>query len=301
MESVLLKYPVVSIYGELLVDSGTLLTSENIKSYIPENKNDYKKDKILSYKDIKKDLINNVNKFPYNKIITDKEKFSSVLSLMESVSLPLPILESLYYFKDNDYPTYIHFLMVFTLTSLLAQEIINDEEFLLKNITAGSTHDIGKISIPKEILQKSTPLTKSEKNVLKQHTIAGYFLLNYYYKNNEPHIADIAKDHHERKDCSGYPFKIQTDNDDFTDIIVICDIFDALISSRPYRPVPYDIRSAVEEITELAVHEKINWKVIKALVNFLRKSDIDYTDCEVSLEKRGETPEYNLYGIFSDS
>lgn len=300
MESVLLKYPVIAIDGKVLVESGTILTSENIHSFLSDNKNHYKNEKILSFKTIKDDLINNINKYPYNKIISDKKKFEYVISLMESVSLPIPVLESLYYFKDNDYHTYIHFLMVFTLTSLLANEIISDKKFLQKNITAGSTHDIGKICIPKEILQKSTPLTKLEKSYLKQHTIAGYFLLNYYYNNKYSHIANIAKDHHERKDSSGYPFKIETKNSDLDDIVIICDIFDALISSRPYRPVPYDIRSAIEEITELAENEKINWKVIKALVNLLRKNKLNFEDCEISSEKRGKSPEHNLYGIFSE-
>lgn len=299
MESVLLKYPVVTIDGKVLVESGTVLTPDNIHSFLSENKNHYKKEKILSFKTIKDDLINNINEYPYNNIITDKDKFEYVINIMGSVSLPIPVLESLYFFKDNDYHTYIHFLMVFTLTSLLANEIISDKKFLHDNITAGSTHDIGKICIPKEIIQKATPLTKLEKSYLKQHTISGFFLLNYYYGNEYSHLANIAKDHHERKDSSGYPFKIKTNNNDLADIVIICDIFDALISSRPYRPVPYDIRSAVEEITDLAENEKINWKVIKALVNFLRKNKLDFEDCEVSREKRGEAPEHNLYGIFS--
>lgn len=300
MESVLLKYPVVTIDGKVLVESGTVLTSENINSFLSDNNNCHKTEKILSFKTIKDDLLQNINKDPYNSIITDKEKFNYVISIMESISLPVPVLESLYYFKDNDHHTYIHFLMVFTLTSLLANEIISDKKFLHVNITAGSTHDIGKICIPKEILQKSTPLTKLEKSYLKQHTISGYFLLNYYYGNKYSHIANIARDHHERKDCSGYPFKIKTDNSDLTDIVVICDIFDALISSRPYRPVPYDVRSAVEEITDLAVDKKINWKIIKALVSFLRKNKRHFEECDISREKRGKPPEHNLYGIFSE-
>ena len=78
MESVLLKYPVVTIDGKVLVESGTVLTSKNIQSFLSDNKNHYKKEKILSFKTIKDDLIHNINKYPYNIIISDKHHCNCV-------------------------------------------------------------------------------------------------------------------------------------------------------------------------------------------------------------------------------
>lgn len=298
MDSITLKYPVISIYGERLVDAGTIITKESIDSFIPENNTKYKYLNFLKYKEIKNDIIKNINLYPYTDIFTDTDKKNSVLTLMEIVNLPLPVIESVYWFKSNDYYTYRHFLMVLTLTTLLSMEIINEQSLLEKSITAGSTHDIGKICIPDSILKKTVPLTKTEKNDLKQHTVAGYILLTYYYNNTCHHIATAARDHHERRDGSGYPFKSK-EISELSDIIVVSDIFDALISSRPYRPTPYDIRTALEEITDLAVKKKLNWSIVQALVNILRNSDSHYSECEVSLEKRGIPPEDNLYGIYS--
>lgn len=300
MESVILEYPVVSVYGDKLVDSGVELTIDNIHQIIPVNKTIFDRNHFLKIRSVKDDIITNLSSNPYHSLLWN-EDFDDFIGLMEKVVLPDPVIESILYFRENDYSTYTHFLMVFVLTSLLSKNIISDEAELLKSISAGSTHDIGKIAIPKSILQKSSPLKKKEKEYLKQHTLYGYILLTYYFNGREPHIADIARDHHERIDGSGYPFKRKTDQTDTNDIVIICDIFDALISSRPYRPEPYSIRSAIEEITELAVLNKVNWKVIKALVNILRKNETDYTTCEVSLEKRCSGPDFNYYGVYAES
>ena len=300
MESIILEYPVITIYGEVLVEAGTHIEYDKIYDYIPENSNFFEKINFLNFRNIKTDIISNLSKHPYDEIFSSYNIYS-LINLMESVILPVPVIESLYYFRENDYHTYTHFLMVFTLTTLLSKEIISDKNLLIKSITAGSTHDIGKICIPLHILKKSSPLTKLEKNYLKQHTVYGYILLCYYFNNKDNHIAEISRDHHERMDGSGYPFKRKMVKNDIKDIVVICDIFDALVSSRPYRPEPYSVRSAIEEITEMAVSQKINWKVIKALVNFLRKNKSHYSECKVSLEKRCKGPDLNFYGVYEEN
>jgi HD-GYP domain-containing protein (c-di-GMP phosphodiesterase class II) len=84
------------------------------------------------------------------------------------------------------------------------------------------------------------------------------------------------------------------------EIVVACDVYDALISPRPYRRVSYDNRTALEEITEMANQGKIDWKIVKALVAHNRKGKPPAHECAVSIEKRGNPPEGNLYGILID-
>ena len=106
----------------------------------------------------------------------------------------------------------------------------------------------------------------------------------------------VARDHHERKDGSGYPFCEQL-SDDLVEIVAVSDVYDALISSRVYRPISYDNRSALEEITKMAEQGRIGWPVVRALVAHNRRDKPNPDNISVSLEKRGTPPVGNVYGI----
>ena len=81
------------------------------------------------------------------------------------------------------------------------------------------------------------------------------------------------------------------------EIVTVSDVYDALISSRPYRPIAYDNRTALEEITAMAERNEIGWNVVRALVARNRKSKPHHNECEVSVEKRGTSPPGNVYGV----
>jgi HD-GYP domain-containing protein (c-di-GMP phosphodiesterase class II) len=81
------------------------------------------------------------------------------------------------------------------------------------------------------------------------------------------------------------------------EIVAVTDVYDALISTRPYRPISYDNRTALEEITAMAEGGQFNWKIVKALVALNRASKPHFDDCIISLEKRGTPPPRNTYGI----
>jgi HD-GYP domain-containing protein (c-di-GMP phosphodiesterase class II) len=168
----------------------------------------------------------------------------------------------------------------------------------MQEIMAGPTHDIGKISIPLEVLQKTDPLTRTERAILEHHAVAGLVLLSYYFQDNQSIAAKVARDHHERRDGSGYPLGRRL-TDQLVEIVAVSDIYDALISPRPYRPTSYDNRTALEEITELAHQGKLGWEVVQALVARNRKSKPHYHECTVSSEKRGIPPANNHYGVMA--
>jgi HD-GYP domain-containing protein (c-di-GMP phosphodiesterase class II) len=120
-----------------------------------------------------------------------------------------PLLESLDYFKKYDFYTYRHILIVLALTALMCQDLVVDYQELMEEIAAGAMHDIGKICVPMQILKKSSPLTQTERAILEHHTAAGFVLLCYYHQYSQHLAAITARDHHERKDGSGYPLGIQ--------------------------------------------------------------------------------------------
>jgi PAS domain S-box-containing protein/putative nucleotidyltransferase with HDIG domain len=100
---------------------------------------------------------------------------------------------------------------------------------------AGSIHDIGKLSIPAEILSKPTKLTDIEFSLIKEHSRSGYEML----KDVESpwSLADIVYQHHERMDGSGYPRNLKGDEILIeARIMAVADVVEAMASHRPYRP-----------------------------------------------------------------
>lgn len=297
MENVRLDYPVHTAEGRLLLRSGAALSDETLEDLvIAGGDSSCETGSLLGYGTVQNQILHLTNKPPYNAIFSEKEKIDEIMTMIAPVRLPVPVLQSLDYFKKNDYHTYCHSLMVFVLSTMLARELMPDKHDWIHETTAGPTHDIGKICVPLHILKKTTPLTKSERMKLDHHTAAGYVLLTHFNRDHKNLAATVARDHHERMDGSGKPRGIQL-RDRMVEIIVACDVYDALVSPRPYRPVSYDNRTALEEITKMAEKNQIGWEVAQALVSFNRSKKPRYSETEISREKRGIPPPLNFYGV----
>jgi HD-GYP domain-containing protein (c-di-GMP phosphodiesterase class II) len=113
---------------------------------------------------------------------------------------------------------------------------------------AGMIHDLGKISVPSEILTKPTRLTELEFELIKTHSEAGYNIL----KDIEfpwP-IARIVLEHHERVNGSGYPQGLSGEDILLeSKIIAVADVVEAISSHRPYRPA-FGLEPALEEVAK---------------------------------------------------
>jgi len=111
---------------------------------------------------------------------------------------------------------------------------------------AGLTHDLGKLSVPSEILVKPTRLTEIEFSLVKEHSRSGYEILKDV-ESPWP-LAEVAHQHHERIDGSGYPQNLKGE-EILMDarIMAVADVVEAMASHRPYRPA-LGINAALEEI-----------------------------------------------------
>ncbi|MBN1410213.1 MAG: HD domain-containing protein [Spirochaetales bacterium] len=114
-----------------------------------------------------------------------------------------------------------------------------DIEFIENVGFLAAMHDVGKIGIPDDILNKQDKLNKWEMEVMKEHTINGAFILNTY-----PNIMakEIALYHHERWDGNGYPYGLRENMIPLSArIVAIADVYDALRMKRSYKePFPHE-------------------------------------------------------------
>jgi putative two-component system response regulator len=150
--------------------------------------------------------------------------------------------------ESRDPYTAGHQQRVTQLASALAQEMGLSEKEVEGVKMASLIHDIGKISIPAEILSKPGKLTEIEFSLVKTHAQAGYEILKDI-EFSWP-IAQIVRQHHERLDGSGYPLGLK-DKKILLEakLIGVADVVEAMASHRPYRP-GLGIEKALEEISQ---------------------------------------------------
>ncbi|MFO7964725.1 MAG: response regulator [Desulfobacterales bacterium] len=143
-----------------------------------------------------------------------------------------------------------HQRRVADLARAIAVEMELSDEVVEGSYLAGLIHDLGKISIPAEILSKPGLLSKNEFNLIKEHPRIGYEILQDI-EFPWP-IADIVLQHHERFDGSGYPQGLKGDDILLqARIIAVADVVEAVASHRPYRAA-LGIDIAMDEIRQNA-------------------------------------------------
>ncbi len=130
----------------------------------------------------------------------------------------------------------------------IAKEMKLTEEQVSSIYISATLHDIGKISVPSEILTKPSILTNLEREIIKTHCkVANDILANIEFPYP---VAEIIYQHHERMDGSGYPRGLKGDDIALeARIIGVADVIDAMASYRPYRPA-LGVDAAIEEITK---------------------------------------------------
>ncbi len=130
----------------------------------------------------------------------------------------------------------------------IAKEMKLTEEQISSIYISATLHDIGKISVPSEILTKPSVLTNLEREIIKTHCkVANDILANIEFPYP---VAEIIYQHHERMDGSGYPRGLKGDDIALeARIIGVADVIDAMASYRPYRPA-LGVDAAIEEITK---------------------------------------------------
>jgi PAS domain S-box-containing protein len=181
--------------------------------------------------------------------ITDRKRTEAKLldtldSLRKSLGTTIQVMISAVEMKDPY--TAGHQIRVANLARDIAAEMGLSQNIIEGISMAGSIHDIGKLSIPAEILSKPSNLTNNEFSLIKEHSRNGYEML----KNVESPwpLAQIVYQHHERMNGSGYPKKLKGNKIIIeARIMAVADVVEAMASHRPYR-ASLGIEAALAEI-----------------------------------------------------
>lgn len=147
--------------------------------------------------------------------------------------------------RQHNYDTFLHSKRVASVSILIGEKVELTEAEINDLMTTALLHDIGKIKIPTETLNKDTPLSKEEIALIKNHPLYGVDLTQGYSEK----ILNSIKYHHEFFNGNGYPYKLKGESIPvFSRIIAIADALDAMTKPRPYRKTPLSHDEAWGEI-----------------------------------------------------
>ncbi len=158
-----------------------------------------------------------------------------VEDISESVARNPGAIISLARLKTADDYTYMHSVAVCAMMVALSRQLGLDEAQTRAAGTAGLLHDLGKVAMPIEVLNKPGKLTEAEFDIMKTHPTEGYKMLMASTGVDEVSL-DVVLHHHEKMDGSGYPEGFKGDQISlYAKMGAVCDVYDAITSNRPYK------------------------------------------------------------------
>jgi putative two-component system response regulator len=169
-------------------------------------------------------------------------------------------------FKDNE--TGMHVIRMSHVSGRIALEMGLDIGFAEQLVHAAPMHDIGKIGIPDRVLLKPGRLDDEELAVMRTHPQLGAEILDKSTSSLIKLAHTVALYHHEKWDGTGYPFGLKGEEIPLeARIVAVADVFDALLSKRPYKEA-WPVEKAVEEIKS-QVNRHFDPQIIEAMLSCL--------------------------------
>lgn len=238
-----------------------LKSNENTK-FIPViilTASDSRDDKIKAISVGANDYLNK----PYDKMeltlkIESLLKLKSAVDELESAGNIILALTKAVEAKDRY--TEGHAERVSLVASKIAKKMNLSDEQIRNIVTASILHDIGKIGIPDVVLNKAEPLSETEYNLIKQHTIIGEEICSPIKPFSN--IKEIVRHHHEKLNGTGYPDGLSGDSINIeTRIVSAADIYDAMTSTRKYHTA-MDEESAFNMLDTLVLKNQLDGNVV---------------------------------------
>lgn len=224
-----------------------------------------------------------------------KEKKINYAELSNEIKVEISILGGLDIFTDA------HVQGVVDITTKICEKMKMTYKELKKCVLCAYLHDVGKILIPSEVLQKQDKLTPEEYDIMKTHAALGYDICIKYHEFKE--LAPIIRAHHESLDGSGYPDGIKGDEIPFeAKLIKVADIYDALTRVRQYKKA-YTPAEAISIMVQDAQNNKLSAEILYYLIQVvIEENYINIKKAEEIVESYEETLEtlHELEGIYKN-
>lgn len=180
-----------------------------------------------------------------------QEALDMVMPLLSQLHNSIEMFDMLHNMRAVDDSVYAHSLNVALIARMLGRWLKLPKDDLNLLVIAGILHDIGKTQIPEEILNKPGKYTKEEFDLVKQHPVIGFEILNRLPAGViNTKVKKATLQHHERCDGTGYPQQLKSkDIDPLSQIIAIADVYDAMTAARSYRQplCPFQVIAAFED------------------------------------------------------
>ena len=190
------------------------------------------------------------------------------------------MFDMLYNMRTVADSVYAHSLNVALISRMIGRWLRFERHDLDILTLAGLMHDIGKLLIPSDILNKPGSLTDEEFAKIKQHPALGYEILKRQ-PDLDSRIKKAALMHHERCDGSGYPTGLTEDYiDNFAMIVAIADVYDAMTAARSYRSplCPFEVISKFEEDGFQKYHTKYILVFLKQIASTYQSNRVILSD-----------------------
>lgn len=174
--------------------------------------------------------------------------------------------------EEKDSYTKHHCERVTHYSLAIAKKMGLNEEEMLSLEFAGLLHDIGKVGIPAEIINKEGTLTCEEYEVIKKHPEIGFDLLKDMAFLDS--CNRILLQHHERIDGKGYPYGLTSEEiDQLAKILSVADAYDAMTTVRPYRMERLTNEQVIDEFTKHR-NTQFDGKVVDVIVDLLLQGEL---------------------------
>lgn len=288
-----LKNDVYNSYGVIVLSADTRLTKEHLDKLIEHDIYLSDKDVTAEIREEQRQIIDQVvsqaaslfeeirdmEKLPLQEIT--KEIIPNITEATEQHDL----FKLFSFLQEGDDYTYRHNIGVGVISTLLGKWLNLDKEDLAQLTIAATLHDIGKMKIPSEILNKPGSLTKEEFDIVKQHTVLGYEMIKETAGTTHRQ-ALVALQHHERQDGSGYPYGIAGGAiDRFSRIVAVADVFHAMSCNRVYRSASpfYEILREMQQHRFGVFDPKVISIFIEKMMQSLVGNQVELTDEQVGL------------------
>jgi HD-GYP domain-containing protein (c-di-GMP phosphodiesterase class II) len=256
-DSVIKKYDSEGISINIS-EQAPILTGENDIPFDRKHRAMVRETKTI-FKELKKS-----NAFDYDKLV------KNVHDSVEDMTINNDILKRLSQLRKDDDYTFQHALRVSMLATMLGKWLGYKTKDLEDISIAGLMFDIGKLKIPEFLYNRADALSKSEYEMYKKHPQLSYTIL-LKTKGVSQGVRFAALQHHERIDGSGYPLRLKSGQiHPYSKIIMVCDIFDAMLTDRPYQKAvsPFEAAEYLYHHSGVTVDQEITYVFLKNLSEY---------------------------------